>query len=329
MFRIVHEIKKTRVEGALSYPRHGGRILFARVRGRGEMSQTFKGKVNIEPSAGGEVTIVLDGSNANVHIGPTAATQTIHFNGSEGNIALGGNGQNGDIALFPAMDGSTSTPINDTTNFGNASIRLNAEKGTAKVGGLGTFGNLSVVDGGGHVTVNLDAFGQITIGGGPTKGVLSIKNESGKETVRIDGGKGDIFLSGADCAEQFEVVEEIECGTVMVIDDSGVLRPSDTAYDRRVAGVVAGGGGLRPGMVLGNDEAASRRAAVALAGRVYCKADASFGPIQLGDLMTTSPNRGHAMRAGEPLKAFGSVIGKALKALPEGTGLIPILVALQ
>jgi hypothetical protein len=35
------------------------------------------------------------------------------------------------------------------------------------------------------------------------------------------------------------------------------------------------------------------------------------------------------MKAGDPLKAFGAVIGKALRRLDAGQGLIPILVSLQ
>jgi hypothetical protein len=35
------------------------------------------------------------------------------------------------------------------------------------------------------------------------------------------------------------------------------------------------------------------------------------------------------MKAANPRDAFGAVIGKALGALPEGRGLIPILIALQ
>jgi hypothetical protein len=35
------------------------------------------------------------------------------------------------------------------------------------------------------------------------------------------------------------------------------------------------------------------------------------------------------MKAVEPAKAFGSIIGKALRTLQAGKGLIPILVALQ
>jgi hypothetical protein len=38
---------------------------------------------------------------------------------------------------------------------------------------------------------------------------------------------------------------------------------------------------------------------------------------------------GHAMKAADPLKAFGAIIGKALRRLEEGQGLIPVLMALQ
>ena len=64
-------------------------------------------------------------------------------------------------------------------------------------------------------------------------------------------------------------------------------------------------------------------------GRVYCNVDASHSPIEIGDLLTTSPTQGHAMKADDPLKAFGAVIGKALGSIKEGLGMIPVLVALQ
>jgi hypothetical protein len=64
-------------------------------------------------------------------------------------------------------------------------------------------------------------------------------------------------------------------------------------------------------------------------GKVYCKADAQYSSIEVGDLLTTSPTPGHAMKASDPLKSFGSVIGKALRPLTAGQGLIPILIALQ
>jgi hypothetical protein len=64
-------------------------------------------------------------------------------------------------------------------------------------------------------------------------------------------------------------------------------------------------------------------------GRVYCKADAAGGAIAAGDLLTTARTPGHVMRATDPLRAFGSVVGKALGGLDRGTGLIQVLVALQ
>jgi hypothetical protein len=35
------------------------------------------------------------------------------------------------------------------------------------------------------------------------------------------------------------------------------------------------------------------------------------------------------MKANDPMRAFGAVIGKALRGLQSGRGLIPILVSLQ
>ena len=142
---------------------------------------------------------------------------------------------------------------------------------------------------------------------------------------------GDVKLLGADCAEEFAIIESkiIEPGTVMVIDQEGALRQSEQAYDKRVAGVVSGAGNLRPGIILGRQESEDNRMPIALVGRVCCKVDAKYSPIEVGDLLTTSPTLGHAMKADDPLTAFGSVIGKALRPLQSGQGMIPILIALQ
>ena len=64
-------------------------------------------------------------------------------------------------------------------------------------------------------------------------------------------------------------------------------------------------------------------------GKTECLVDASAAPIEVGSLLTTSPFRGHAMRVRDPLRAFGAVIGKALRPLASGRGRIPILIALQ
>ena len=141
----------------------------------------------------------------------------------------------------------------------------------------------------------------------------------------------DVVLTGADCAEQFDVVDAhwLEPGTVVVIDQDGALRESHDAYDKKVAGIVSGAGGYRPGVVLDRRASEAGRTIVALIGKVYCKVDAEYGPIEMGDLLTPSPNPGHAMKASDPYRAFGAVIGKALRPLRSGTSLIPVLVALQ
>ena len=142
---------------------------------------------------------------------------------------------------------------------------------------------------------------------------------------------GDIQLPNADCAEDFDIAETgtIEPGTVMVLDDEGALCRSRRPYDRRVAGVVSGAGNYRPGIVLDRSESDRERQPIALLGKVFCMVDAAHGAIAVGDLLTTSSTPGHAMKADDPQRAFGSVIGKALRPLKEGRGLVPILIALQ
>jgi hypothetical protein len=142
---------------------------------------------------------------------------------------------------------------------------------------------------------------------------------------------GDIRLLNADCAEDFDIAEAdlVEPGTVMVLGEEGVLYPSQQAYDKRVAGVISGAGDYKPGLILDKQQSRSNRKPIALLGKVYCKVDASYAPIEVGDLLTTSDIPGRAMKVTDPLKAFGAVIGKALRPLKEGHGLIPILIALQ
>jgi len=142
---------------------------------------------------------------------------------------------------------------------------------------------------------------------------------------------GDVKLINADCAEDFDIANAdlVEPGTVMVLGDGGILLPSDSSYDKRVAGVISGAGDYKPGIVLDKQEDQPDRKPIALMGKVYCKVDASYASIATGDLLTTSPTLGHAMKATDPQKAFGAVIGKALRPLVEGQSLIPILIALQ
>lgn len=179
------------------------------------------------------------------------------------------------------------------------------------------------------------AVAAIQLNAGSQGAALYAKHVGGGTAAFFDGNvivTGDVSLSNADCAEDFDIADaaSVEPGTVMVLgDDEGTLYQSQQPYDKRVAGVVSGAGDYKPGIVLDKQQSQSGRKPIALLGKVYCKVDADYAPIEVGDLLTTSASPGYAMKAFDPLKAFGAVIGKALRPLKEGQGLIPILIALQ
>jgi len=145
------------------------------------------------------------------------------------------------------------------------------------------------------------------------------------------------ITGGADLSEQFKVRKEgreiqLEPGMVVIIDpeNSGSLTMSGQPYDRRVAGIISGAGGVKPGMLMGQKgSVADGTQPVALTGRVYCRADASKGPIEPGDLLTTSDVPGHAMKVIDYTQAQGAILGKAMSSLKSGQGLVLVLVSLQ
>jgi len=142
------------------------------------------------------------------------------------------------------------------------------------------------------------------------------------------------ITGGSDIAEPFDIREAdaIKPGMVLTIDpeNAGKLRISEKAYDRLVAGVVSGAGGIEPGLVMGQSASVADGAyPVALTGRVYVWTEASNGPIEPGDLLTTSDTPGHAMKVADYERAQGAVIGKAMSSLEEGQGLVLVLVSLQ
>jgi len=131
-------------------------------------------------------------------------------------------------------------------------------------------------------------------------------------------------IPNSDVAEYMPVTENVTPGTVMVIGKGGVLHPSSIANDTHVAGIVS----TEPGVTLGTKETGNPgEEQIAVAGRVPCKVDASNGPVEEGDLLTTSNNPGYAMKVVDPKP--GTILGKAMGTLESGTGTIEVLVTLQ
>jgi hypothetical protein len=154
------------------------------------------------------------------------------------------------------------------------------------------------------------------------------------EKLRVAGNvvvDGNIGAKYQDVAEWVETAVPLEAGTVVIVDAARPNRvvPSQRAYDTRVAGAVS----ARPGLVLG--EQSEGKATIAQSGRVRVKADAKYGAIKIGDLLVTSPTPGYAMRSrpmrvgGNALHRPGTLLGKALEALPAGRGDILVLLTLQ
>jgi hypothetical protein len=151
--------------------------------------------------------------------------------------------------------------------------------------------------------------------------------------VKADGS----FTSPADFAEMMTVTgsqSDYQPGDVLVIGPDGKLTLSTTPYATNLAGVYS----ARPGFVgdtlitergleAADTEQAQNRLPVALMGIVPVKVSAENGAILPGDLLTTSSLRGTAMKATDP--KIGSILGKALEPLAQGTGVIKVLVMLR
>ncbi|MFX1554381.1 MAG: hypothetical protein ACFFBV_10690 [Promethearchaeota archaeon] len=166
---------------------------------------------------------------------------------------------------------------------------------------------------------------------GDSTGNVGIGTMSPDEKLVVDGAIK--LTGGSDIAEPFDIKGKVsvEPGMIVAIDpeNPGGLKISDNAYDRCVAGIVSGAGGIRPGLMLTQEDVFEGSHHVALAGRVYGLCDASYGSIEPGDLLTTSPTLGYAMKVRDFDNAQGAILGKAMTSLDEGQGLVLILVTLQ
>ena len=128
--------------------------------------------------------------------------------------------------------------------------------------------------------------------------------------------------SGFDIAERFKPIGLIEPGQVVIFDEAEeAVKLCERAGDSRVVGIAS----AEAAFILGSD---AEQVPIALCGRLPCYADADIAPIAIGDLLTTSPTKGHAQKVLDPGKHSGAILGKALGSLAKGKGKILVLVTL-
>ncbi len=145
-------------------------------------------------------------------------------------------------------------------------------------------------------------------------------------------GAGDVRADGtfaspaADFAEMLTGKAGLEPGDVLVVGEDGELTRSTKPYQTSVVGVYSTAPGFVGGQAL-NDRAGDK-VPLAVVGVVPVKVTDENGPLQPGDLLTTSSVAGHAMKARADAPS-GTVVGKALQAHKVGIGSIQMLVVLH
>ena len=301
------------------------------------------GKVDV-----GNLTVLPTGE-VGIGTGSPATALAISYNGAapigitQGQ--LGGNGM--ELTTRDASGGQpTRFKINAAVDSPDIEFYNGARGAEWKMGRIGSVqdgGRIGLSTLGGIETVMIQAAETSTTGA-----QLDLRDAGGVSRITLDAdfnGEGRVIADviqingGADIAEPFDVygadaiaVREIEPGMVVAIDPAnpGALRLANRAYDRTVAGVISGAGGVKPGMMLQQPgTAADGKHPVALTGRVWCYVDADRGGVQPGDLLTTSDTPGHAMKVDDHDRALGAIIGKAMSSLDRGRGLVLVLVSLQ
>jgi hypothetical protein len=249
--------------------------------------------------------------NGNVGIGTTSPDKTLEISGILRVARETDNAHGADFSFVvdEPVTGHDGLIIDSDTGGGWSDIHLRTT-GTTKL----------FVESGGNVGIGTTSPPEkLTV-----RGNLLIQSESTGASV-LELGEGLDYAEGFDVSDR----ANIEAGTVLIIDSDnpGKLTVSRSAYDSKVAGIVAGANEIGSGVRLGVGQFDYD---VALAGRVYCNVDATEETVQAGDQLTTSVTPGYAMKAKDYDRARGAVLGKAMESLEKGQkGQILVLVTLQ
>jgi hypothetical protein len=269
----------------------------------------------------------------------TAASHDAAFIGTRSNHKLHLE-VNGSPRMTVATSGNvgigTSSPASkltvDTPGYGlehtSGAVRMGTYVGgtTHTAGWLGTISNhpLSFFTNNSDTRLTIATNGNVGIGTSNPTAKLYVEGNVSMTSCTIRGG--------ADLAEPFAMSHGgVEPGAVVVIDSEhpGKLKRSTHAYDKKVAGIVSGANGIKPGISMIQEDMLEAGENVALSGRVFVKAETSAGAIEPGDLLTTSSKPGCAMKAADHSQAQGAILGKAMTGLTDGEGMVLVLVTLQ
>ncbi len=302
---------------------------------------------------GGRVGIGTSTLDADLHVATNSAVRGIHVTGAvNGLIAEGSQtavrGEGGNYGVYGA---GTSYGVRGYCAGNGRGLEAESVSGVgARVTGGGsgtTWPALHILStnaaGIGIYSVSTSTDANIVAANKGTGDIIKgFSGSTGGDLVfRVENnGKTHVSVlqitGGADLSEQFDITPTATApqpGMVVCIDPAhpGQLIVSTKAYDRTVAGVLSGAGGVRTGMLMGQQGTpADGQHPVALTGRVYVLADATMQAVEPGDLLTTSAVPGHAMKAADAAQSPGATLGKAMTRLERGQrGLVLVLVNLQ
>lgn len=266
-----------------------------------------------------------------------SGAEGIHAEDSSGAAhAVHGVGTTSDAILGESTDGAGVVGESTTSNAviaagggsGPEKAALRAISTHSASGMAAYFTNDSTY---GNTHLHNSGSGEVLVLQGDGGRFLRAVDQSWDAKFRLEGNgqayaDGAWNAGGADFAERLPAVAGLSPGDVLAIGPDGRLVRSARAYAPAVAGVYS----TDPGFVggLGADGAPGGTVPLAVVGIVPVKASAENGPIRPGDLLVSAATAGHAMRAGaDPPQ--GTVLGKALGSLSEGTGLVRMLATLQ
>lgn len=302
--------------------------------------------VFIDGDSGGAGYVSVRGTNGSTRAsldGSDGGGGTLRLLESDGTETVSVTSQGNGVVFVRQGDGTSGAAMSANNGTGGGGFTVYRDNGT--FAGQLTVGGTSGFLGVANSTGNNRVYAQGSNPSGSQGGYLGLINSAGSQTITLDAsdgsGNGRIttqvlqITGGSDLSEQFDIKaihDELKAGMIVSIDPEqpGHLMTSTKAYDKTVAGIVSGAGGVQPGMLMGQrGTAADGKHAVALTGRVYCWVDASKGSIRPGDLITTSDTPGHGMKVKDHRKAQGAVIGKAMSSLDQGKGLVLVLVSMQ